>query len=70
MQGATELESYLGQAASSGINDAQYDLGTASRQKGLSNKLFRDKPYKTMHICLATDINKAGLTQKPVCLIF
>eukprot|EP01034_Spumella_vulgaris_P025544 gene25544-32014_t len=65
-------ESFLGAAVSAGgagstgrEGPSQFDLGVANRQKGLSGKLFRDKPYKSMHICLATDIDKAGLTAKP-----
>eukprot|EP01032_Pedospumella_encystans_P024787 gene24787-28017_t len=37
------------------------DKGTA-RQKGISNKLFRDKPFKAMHICLATDVDGPKLS--------
>lgn len=50
-----DMEPYLGAA----VNDIHTgDPGLNRRSKEISNKLYKDKQFKSMHICLATEVVK------------
>lgn len=34
-----------------------------AREKGIANRLFKDRPFKAMHICLATDVEATKLCE-------
>jgi hypothetical protein len=34
-----------------------------AREKAIAHRLFRDKPFKSMHICLATDVEAEKLSE-------
>jgi hypothetical protein len=54
----SSTESYVGSAASNaGSKIVDESLISDARQKKLEQRIFRDRPFKVMHICLATDID-------------
>ena len=55
------METYLSVGASHRRND---DIG--SREKKINERFYREKPFKVMHICMATDVNVEALKSKPM----
>lgn len=61
----SNTESYVGSAASNAGSKVFDDsLISDARQKKLEQRIFRDKPFKIMHICLATDVDVDTLKNK------
>jgi hypothetical protein len=56
------LEPYLGLAVNHDINHPEIGI----REKKASERIYREKPFKLMHICLATDVDVDALKNKPM----
>lgn len=56
-------ESYLG-AAVSALGKQQNTNDVNDRDMSIARRIFKDKPFKTMHICMATDIDKEKLLKQ------
>jgi len=55
------MEPYLSVATT---NHADSDVGV--REKKVNERFYREKPYKVMHVCMATDVNVEALKNKPL----
>jgi hypothetical protein len=56
------IEPYLGVSVLH--NNARDDVGERERKAG--DRVFREHPFKVMHICLATDVDVEALKEKPL----
>jgi hypothetical protein len=62
-------ESYVGSSLYNPEEDAIVD-DPEQRNRKVSNRVVREKPFKTMHICLATDIDNEALRQHEHAWVF
>jgi hypothetical protein len=57
-------ESYLGAAMYSQIN-TEDNTNLNSRETKIQKRITKDKPFKSMHICLGTDIDIKTMKENP-----
>ena len=56
------IEPYLGVATSSHSGRAE----AANREKHAGDRIFRERPYKIMHVCMATDVDVDAIQNSPL----